>query len=136
MPWTAEGPSAGFSSAAETWLPVDPAHLPLAAAAQAADPASTLNFTRRAIAARRAHKALRVGEAKLAPSPEGVLAFERLDGEERLFCVFDLAGEGAFLPLPGPARIVFAVTGAEQAAGGTIRLPAFGGAVLRLDEAP
>jgi len=34
MPWTPGGPSAGFSASAETWLPVDPAHRPLAAAIQ------------------------------------------------------------------------------------------------------
>jgi alpha-glucosidase len=38
MPWDAEAPNAGFS-AVKPWLPVSPAHLPLAVAAQDADEA-------------------------------------------------------------------------------------------------
>ncbi|HEY5290261.1 MAG TPA: alpha-amylase family glycosyl hydrolase, partial [Caulobacteraceae bacterium] len=39
MPWTREEPSAGFSAAAETWLPLDPRHRALAAEVQDADDA-------------------------------------------------------------------------------------------------
>ncbi|HLZ83666.1 MAG TPA: alpha-amylase family glycosyl hydrolase, partial [Caulobacteraceae bacterium] len=63
MPWTPDGPSAGFSASAETWLPVDPTHRPLAVAAQEADPGSTLHFTRGLTALRRSWWALRHGEA-------------------------------------------------------------------------
>jgi alpha-glucosidase len=38
MPWVSTALNAGFS-AVEPWLPVDPAHLPLAVDAQEADPA-------------------------------------------------------------------------------------------------
>ena len=41
MPWVSGAVNAGFSEV-EPWLPVDPAHLPLAVDAQEADPASTL----------------------------------------------------------------------------------------------
>jgi alpha-glucosidase len=133
MPWTAEGPSAGYSSAEDSWLPVDPAHRPLAATAQEADPTSILNFARRAIALRRASAALRIGAATPAPAPEGVLAFERREAKEHLLCLFDLAGAGAFVTLPSPGRLIFTVTGDEQLRGETLRLPAFGGAILRLD---
>ena len=30
MPWTSDAPMGGFTTAADAWLPMDPAHLPLA----------------------------------------------------------------------------------------------------------
>ncbi len=87
MPWTNTAPQAGFSTG-EPWLPVDPAHLRLAVAAQAADPASILTFTRSLLALRRAHPALRIGSITLADGDGDVLVFEREAGE-RLVCAFN-----------------------------------------------
>ncbi|MGF1641565.1 MAG: alpha-amylase family glycosyl hydrolase, partial [Rhodospirillales bacterium] len=52
IPWASATPHAGFS-VAEPWLPVDPAHRPLAVDVQEGDPASTLRFTRGFLAWRR-----------------------------------------------------------------------------------
>lgn len=131
MPWTEAGPSAGFSTAADTWLPLDPRHRVLAVDRQCADDNSTLAFTRRLIALRRANGALRIGAAEAVETSEGVLAFQRVRRDERMLCVFELAGRPAVFPAPD-ARLVFAVSGDEAVSGGALSLPAFGGAILRL----
>ncbi|MEO0881083.1 MAG: alpha-amylase family glycosyl hydrolase, partial [Pseudomonadota bacterium] len=46
MPWTRNAPHAGFSTAADTWLPGDPRHAALSADAQETDPGSVLNAHR------------------------------------------------------------------------------------------
>ena len=94
MPWTAANASAGFSTSPETWLPVDDAHRPLAVDRQDGDSTSMLNFTRALIALRRASTALREGSATVIDGLGGVLAFERETPDERLLCVFELAGKG------------------------------------------
>lgn len=89
MPWTADAAHAGFSSA-EPWLPVDPRHPAMAVDRQQDDPASMLHLTRRLVAFRRAHPALRLGTLRMLEAPDGVLAFERGDGDQTLTCVFNL----------------------------------------------
>ncbi|HEY2482318.1 MAG TPA: alpha-amylase family glycosyl hydrolase [Caulobacteraceae bacterium] len=134
MPWTAEGANAGFSTADDTWLPLDPRHRALAVGRQLADDSSMLALTRRLVALRTAHGALRLGAAEVAPAPDGVLAFRRTLGGEALLCVFELAGQAAEVPIPASTRVVFAVTGAESLQAGVLGLPAFGGAILGLGE--
>jgi alpha-glucosidase len=134
MPWSREGPSAGFSTSAETWLPLDPAHRPLAVAEQAANPQSMLAFTRRLIAVRRASRALKFGSATPVAglADKGVLAFERRDGDERLLCIFDLSGRDHAIEVGADAMSLFALPGTPLQVEGRLALPAFGGAVLRV----
>jgi len=129
MPWTGDGPSAGFSASAETWLPLDPRHRALAADLQAADGASMLAFTRRLVALRKQELALRLGVTRLIDAPAGVLAFERGVGETRLVCVFELSGAAARIGVTGDA--LFKVSGAETLGDDGLHLPPFGGAILR-----
>jgi alpha-glucosidase len=129
MPWTADGPSAGFSASADTWLPLDERHRPLAAEVQETDPDSMLAFTRRLIALRKSDPVLRHGAAQVLAAPRGVLAFAREWRGERRLCVFELAGEAAEVPVAG--EVVFAVTGAERLWTSALRLPPHGGAILR-----
>jgi alpha-glucosidase len=105
LPWSADAPNAGFSDA-EPWLPVDPAHLPLAVDRQEADPHSTLNLTRRLIALRKRLPALRTGAIRPVDTPAPLLAFERGDGATRLLCVFNLGSEPVDWPLPSGWRII------------------------------
>jgi alpha-glucosidase len=128
MPWTVEGPSAGFSSTAKTWLPLDDRHRALAADKQEHDRQSMLAFARSVIAMRREDPILRQGAGRIVEAPEGVLAFLRQHGGERRLCVFELAGAPAQMPVHGVVR--FGVTGAEQLKDGVLTLPPFGGAVL------
>jgi alpha-glucosidase len=134
MPWTPDGPAAGFSTSAETWLPVDPAHRPLAIAAQAGDPTSMLAFTRQLIALRDASPALRLGSASEAAvqAPPGVLAFERRAGDETLLCVFNLDASPGGVTLGEGWRPILALAGAPAPdSQGRLALPAFGGGVFR-----
>ncbi len=133
MPWTAANASAGFSAAPDTWLPIDDAHRPLAVDRQEADPASMLAFTRRLLALRREHTALRIGDAAVRDAPEGVLAFERASEGERLLCVFELSGKPAKLSLDAAAAMVERFGGTQRLDDGSFRLEAYGGAVLRLE---
>jgi alpha-glucosidase len=105
MPWLAAAPNAGFS-AGEPWLPVDPRHLALAVDRQEADPASTLALTRRLVALRKRHEALRRGSVRPVAAPAPLLAFERGESEARLLCVFNLGAEAVDWPLPSGWRVV------------------------------
>ncbi len=89
MPWRAEAPFAGFSTV-EPWLPVDPAHPPLAVDAQEADPGSTLLAARRAIGLRRRRPILRTGSMRIREGDDDLLTFTRGEGAEALLCVFNL----------------------------------------------
>ncbi len=132
MPWTAQGPAAGFSTAADTWLPIDPAHRPLAVDVQEADGASMLHFTRRLIALRQSSPALRLGDATVLPAPPGVLAFERSTPEEILLCVFELAGRPADFHGPADASVEAQFGFDDEIAHGAARLPPFGGVIFKL----
>lgn len=133
MPWTADGAQAGFSDAAETWLPLDPAHRALAVAVQDADPHSVLWFTRRILGLRRAHPALRDGAVGAVAAPDGVLAFERTRGGERILCAFNLSGEAQTVALSGPKGARVLPSGLEGALDGSaIALPPHGGALVSL----
>jgi alpha-glucosidase len=90
MPWQAGAPQAGFSNANRTWLKLDPVHTGFAVDRQAADPASTLAYAQRLLAARREHPALAIGGITLLDSPEDILAFLREDEQGRVLCVFNL----------------------------------------------
>ncbi len=93
MPWAANAPQAGFSSANRTWLKLDPVHTGFAVDKQAEDPASTLGYARALLAARRGAPALVSGAITLLDSPEDILAFLREDEAGQVLCVFNL-GEG------------------------------------------
>ncbi|MDR0593251.1 MAG: glycoside hydrolase family 13 protein [Bifidobacteriaceae bacterium] len=108
LPWTADGPSFGFGAG--------PAHLPQsawfaghAAAVEAADPDSTLNLYRRALATRRSLlRRADVSRAELVweDSPAGALHFRR--GPWR--CLVNFAAE-AGLALPAGDLVVWSAAG-------------------------
>lgn len=104
LPWRGEAPPFGFSDSPETWLP-QPAHWAgLTAAAQAADPDSTLSLYRRALRVRREHPALGAGTlAWTADAPPGAVSFTREPG---FACVLN-AGSA---PVPLPAGEVLAAS--------------------------
>ena len=99
MPWRAGAAHAGFSSV-EPWLPVDPAHAPLAVDLQEQDPASTLHAARRALALRKRHPVLRTGAIAFCDAPEPLLLFQRGEASEAMLCVFNLGDEPLEWRLP------------------------------------
>ena len=90
MPWRKSAPNAGFSTT-EPWLPIDERHIPCAIDQQTGDEKSVLNFVRQVLQLRKSSKALRIGDLTFLPSPEGVIAFERLHETEKILCVFNVS---------------------------------------------
>jgi alpha-glucosidase len=133
MPWTGDAPNGGFSSAAETWLPVDPRHLKLAVAEQEGDAASMLRFTRGMLNLRRRLPALQAGDFRVLDADSGVLAFERRLGDERVLCAFELCGQRGRVRHPEMANAeAFALIGGAVMTDFSIELPPFAFAWLRL----
>jgi alpha-glucosidase len=133
MPWSHTAAMAGFTSASETWLPIDPAHPPLAPSAQARDPRSHLAVTKRLIALRKASPALRLGEIEVLAAPAGVLALLRAQGPDRVICVINLGLESARFSHAALIGARLLDTGLEaQLSGADLSLPPFGGAMARL----
>jgi alpha-glucosidase len=102
LPWTPDGPSAGFSppgSTAEPWLPVPAGWSRRAASRQRDDPGSMLSLYRAALACRASSAALGDGPMRWLDAPDGVLAFARAaPGAAVVLCVLNLSG--AAVPLP------------------------------------
>ncbi len=109
MQWDATS-NAGFS-AAKPWLKVHPNSPQRNAEAQQADPDSLFNFTRRLIALRREHSALRAGRQAFLDAPNGALAYTRVDQDQKLTVVLDFNGKNSHYQ-PGGQQI-FASPGGE-----------------------
>ncbi len=90
MPWERRAPQAGFSAAADTWLPIPDSHLPLAVDQQEHDPDSVLTGWRALMRLRRDHAALRLGTLHLLDIEPPVLGFERRFQRDRVLCLFNL----------------------------------------------
>jgi len=99
MPWTADGPAAGFSTG-RPWLPLPEAHRKLAAATQEADGDSVLNTFRRLLRWRKGHPALVGGRLVPVQSDPDIVAFERVDKDESILCLFNPSAEDRRLPMP------------------------------------
>lgn len=95
MPWSGDAPPFGFSSSADTWLPMPAEWAALTVQRQQADPSSTLQFYRRAIELRSRRDefdgCIEVEHA------EGVLTLRRSGG---LICVLNTGTASVALP-PG-----------------------------------
>jgi alpha-glucosidase len=89
LPWVADAPAAGFTTG-KPWLPCDPAHRALAIDRQQADPGSTLALTRRMLALRRAHPALRLGRFDTLHADDTLLVFERRHERDAVLAAFNL----------------------------------------------
>jgi len=95
IPWDDTAPHGGFSTSGDTWLPVDPDHLPLAVSVQEKDPNSVLNATRDFLAWRRENKELLV-DAPIhyyGDMHDPLLAFRRGEGENKIVCLFNMTNK-------------------------------------------
>jgi len=88
MPWSTAA-NLGFTTGTP-WLPAAAEHAGLTVAAQAADPGSTLAFTRALLAMRKASAALTEGEMTFWDTPDPMLAFVRRAGGEAVLCAFNM----------------------------------------------
>ena len=112
LPWRADTAFCDFSQAAP-WLPHDERHRALAVDVQERDPGSTLNWTRRVMALRRGHAALRIGPQRFHDVAEPLLVFQRGEGERSLLCVFNLGHHSAAWTLPERWRVIERVNPGE-----------------------
>jgi alpha-glucosidase len=95
LPWSGDQPPYGFSSSADTWLPMPAGWGALTVEAQAGDADSMLSLYRVALALRRRSPAFAGDELSWLPAPDGVLVFRRPGG---LVCLVNLSD--AAVPLP------------------------------------
>jgi alpha-glucosidase len=126
MVWHADNGLCGFSSAEKAWLPVTAPHRPLSVAAQEADPAALLHHYRRTLTFRRAHPVLAQGAMTDWQAAAEVFSFTR-QGDETLFCAFNLSPEAADVTLPaGQWQAIGMDLGSVSPATGTVNLPGWG----------
>jgi alpha-glucosidase len=126
FPWDGALPHNGFS-AAEPWLPADPAQASLSAKAQGSDPRSMLALARGLIAWRRATPAIRNGELSLIDAPDPVVAFAR--GEE-VVCAFNAGAAPQALHLAGASGAKPLFTERAGLSGDELWLGPWGWAIL------
>ncbi len=130
MAWDRDAPNGGFSGANQTWLPVNPEHIQLAAKQQVADPVSLFADYRRFLALRRTHEALRIGDIEILAAAGEVLAFTRTSAAERLVCVFNFGTGDAEYPLPpGMTAVPLAASELNAALSGASVSLGSGGAI-------
>ncbi len=94
MPWDANAANLGFTTGTP-WLPLSPAHGPLAVSVQEGDANSTLHFARTFLKIRKESTALRLGDIEFLEAPAPTLAFTRTSGGETILCVFNMSKESA-----------------------------------------
>ena len=94
LPWSGDVAPYGFSSAADTWLPMPGGWGPLTVASQSGDPASTLNLFRRAIELRRGRTVLG-RSVRWLPTATDLLAFQCEDG---LVCLLNAGSAAVDVP--------------------------------------
>ncbi|MDJ0820502.1 MAG: alpha-amylase family glycosyl hydrolase [Paracoccaceae bacterium] len=99
MVWESSNQNGGFSSG-NPWLPVSHDHLPRNVAEQEQDPTSILHHYRKAIAFRHSHTALQKGDKAEVGVTDTILHFRRIDGDETIFCAFNLSPEPAEMAWP------------------------------------
>jgi alpha-glucosidase len=129
MPWQGAAVSAGFSSHAETWLPIPDSHRPRAVDAQNEDPSSLLNSWRRLLHWRRQQTALMQGDCHILNTEAPLFAFIREAPQQRLLCIFNLSQETAHFNLPDEMLPCITASGANLAAkrnGDMLRLRGYG----------
>ncbi|BDW83235.1 alpha-glucosidase [Erythrobacter sp. Dej080120_24] len=90
MPWAAQEPQAGFSTANRTWLKVDPAHAERAVDRQSGQPGSVASYTRKLLALRKTLPAMISGDSELLDTPEDIVAFIRRSRGGDVLCAFNL----------------------------------------------
>jgi len=99
MVWSEHEQCAGFTNG-EPWLPIPPEHRHLAVDAQDNVQASMLNHYRRLLAFRKAHRPLSKGSLEFVDTGDAVLSLIRRDGNEAIFCAFNLSEETQVIQRP------------------------------------
>ncbi|WP_219929023.1 alpha-glucosidase [Pseudoprimorskyibacter insulae] len=99
MVWEKSNQSGGFTTG-QPWLPVSHDHVNRSVAVQENDPTALVHHYRRAIAFRRSHAALVRGAHDAVQAEGSILYFTRTEGDEVIFCAFNLSAEPAVMDMP------------------------------------
>lgn len=118
IPWT-RGP--GHAWGERPWLPWPPDADIRNAEALRADPSSILHLYRRILAARKASPALRLGEWRLLPSADSVLAYERIAGEDRRVVLINFSNDDVAHAARGVVEVTSDGSGQGGSYSGTLR---------------
>jgi alpha-glucosidase len=102
IPWSGDTPPFGFSTSADTWLPMPAEWAPLTAEKQSADADSTLSFFQRAIELRRSSSEFDGNGLEWLAAPRDALIFRRGGG---LVCALNAGKRPIALP---PGEVIFA----------------------------
>ena len=126
LPWTAQDEHGGFTSG-QPWLPLGAENMARAVDRQEADPASLLHLTRRMIALRGAHPALRTGTCEVLLADSARLVLRRAAAGETILAVFNLSDADAAWPAEAGegGELIEGVNGAQPG-----RLPPFGAVLV------
>jgi alpha-glucosidase len=108
MPWSGDTPPFGFSTTADTWLPMPPEWASVTVERQLADPESMLHFYRRALSVRRDLAAVDGGTLTRLSTGDGVLTFATDGG---LTCVLNAGVRPVDLP---PGEVLLASAALED----------------------
>ncbi len=103
IPWSGDTPPFGFSTSADTWLPMPEGWAALTVEKQRADPDSTLSFFQRVIELRSARSDFGGGEIDWLAAPRDALIFRRRGGG--LVCALNAGCRP--IPLP-PGELILA----------------------------
>ena len=103
IPWSGDAPPFGFSTNADTWLPMPADWEALTVEKQRANPDSTLSFYRRALELRRERTEFDGGEFELLAATPELLIFERNGGA--LVCALNFDRRPMVLP---PGEVILA----------------------------
>ena len=124
MVWEKNNQNGGFSSAAQTWLPVSHQHVHNAVSEQEDDPHALIHHYRRAIAFRHAHPSLSKGDDDGVKATGDIVYFTRTHGNETIFCAFNMSDSPSDFTLPkGNWKVIGQDLGsADVSADGTLHL--------------
>jgi alpha-glucosidase len=96
IPWDGS-PRHGWASG-NPWLPWPPAPETTNVDAQRADPDSIFHLYRRLLLSRRASRALQLGDQRLVPAPDSVVAWERVAADDRRLILVNMSGSPVSVP--------------------------------------
>ncbi len=113
IPWDVS-PTHGWGDRAEPWLPFPPEADVRNVEAERADPTSVLHLYRRLLAARHDSDALRLGTWQQLPSPDGVLAYERVLDDDRRVVIVNFTDADRTVSVGGDWTVDVASDGAGE----------------------
>jgi glycosidase len=130
MQWDG-GRNAGFSSAKQTWLPVQENYKSINVEAEEQDEESLLNTIRSLLKIRGQERTLQEGDLVLLDGlPENVLGYVRSDEKDRIFILLNFgSGEKRFSI--EATEVIFNLSPASQLDGKMVRLNGYGAMILK-----